>query len=167
MCILGVDPGTIVMGYGVIDESDDELALVSYGALSGNRRSPVGERLSFLYHELEKVIRHEQPEAMAIEQPFVGNNVKSAFAIGKAQAIAMLAAANHNIPSFEYTPAQVKRQVTNYGASSKGQVQQMVKLQLGLDEVPQPEDAADALAVAICHQREIHLKNLLDQQGEG
>jgi crossover junction endodeoxyribonuclease RuvC len=96
-----------------------------------------------------------------VEQPFVAKNVKSALAIGKAQAVAVLVAVNRGIPTFEYTPAQIKRQVANFGTSSKEQVQKMVSLQLGLAQVPQPDDAADALAIALCHIGEIHLENLL------
>jgi len=164
MRILGIDPGTVTMGYGVVEISHDDIALVDSGALDCPERSPMGERLSFLYAELGKIISHYQPDAVAIEQPFVAKNVKSALAIGKAQAVAILAAANQGIPSYEYTPAQVKQRVANYGTSSKGQVQEMVRLHLGLAQVPQPSDAADALAVAICHWREIHLENLLASQ---
>ena len=160
MIILGVDPGTIVMGYGVIESGDDEATLVECGVLNCSARSPMGERLSFLYKELDKIILRHQPEAVAVEQPFVAKNVKSALAIGKAQAVAILAAANRGIPSYEYTPTQVKQRVADYGASSKEQVQEMVRLQLGLAEVP-PSDAADALAVALCHWREMHISNLL------
>lgn len=91
----------------------------------------------------------------------MAQNARSALAIGRAQAVAILAAANGGIPAFEYTPAQVKQRVANYGASSKQQIQEMVRLQLGLSEVPQPSDAADALAVAICHLHEMHLASLL------
>ena len=105
-----------------------------------------------------------QPDEVAVEQPFMANNAKSALAIGRAQAIAMLAAANKGIPTYEYTPTQIKQQVANYGASSKEQIQEMVKLQLGLSQIPQPNDAADALAVALCHLSEIHLSNLLAKQ---
>ena len=126
--------------------------------------SPIGERLSFLYNGLMEVIGHCQPDVVAIEQPFLAKNVKSALAVGKAQAIAILAAANQGIPTYEYTPTQVKQRVANYGASSKEQIQEMVRLQLGLSQVPQPSDAADALAIAICHLREIHLSNLLAEQ---
>ncbi len=160
MIILGVDPGTVAMGYGVIESGDDEATLIECGVLNCSARSPMGERLSFLYKELEKIISHHQPEAVAVEQPFVAKNVKSALAIGKAQAVAILAAANRGIPSYEYTPAQVKQRVADYGASSKEQVQKMVRLQLGLSEAP-PSDAADALAVALCHWREMHISNLL------
>ncbi len=138
--------------------------MVSCGALACQARSPIGERLSFLYHAISDIISQYQPDAVAVEQPFVAQNVKTALAIGKAQAIAILAAANRQIPVYEYTPAQVKQRVSNYGASSKEQIQEMVKLQLGLTEVPQPNDAADALAVALCHQQEAHLNSLLARQ---
>ena len=164
MRILGIDPGTVTMGYGIIDSRNDEITLVDCGALDCPVRSPIGERLSFLYGELGKIISRYEPDAVAVEQPFVAKNVRSTLAIGKAQAIAILAAANRGIPSYEYTPAQVKQRVANYGASSKEQIQEMVRLQLGLSQVPQPSDAADALAVAICHLREIHISNLLARQ---
>lgn len=166
MRVLGVDPGTITMGYGVVESRDDEIALIDCGALVSSERSPIGERLSYLYHELLKIISRHQPEVVAVEQPFVAKNARSALAIGRAQAVALLAAANKGIPTYEYTPAQIKQRVTNYGASSKEQIQEMVKFQLGLAEVPSPSDAADALAVAICHLREIHLSNLLASQKE-
>jgi crossover junction endodeoxyribonuclease RuvC len=166
MKVLGVDPGTIIMGYGVIEERDDKIALVDCGATVSPKRSPIGERLSFLYQALLEIIQRHRPDAVAVEQPFVANNVRSAFAIGRAQATALLAAATQGIPSHEYTPAQVKQRVANYGASSKAQIQEMVRLQLGMSEVPRSEDAADALAVAICHLREAHLGGLLARQGE-
>ena len=140
------------------------MTLVCFNALSCRQRSPIGERLSYFYHELSEIISRYQPEALAVERPFVAKNVSSALAIGKAQAVAILAAANNGIPAYEYTPAQIKRVVANYGASSKEQVQEMVKLQLGLSQPPQPNDAADALAVAICHLREVNLKDLLARQ---
>ena len=167
MKVLGIDPGTRIMGYGVIESKDNEIALVDCGALVSPERSPIGERLSYLYNELLKIIRLHQPDAVAVEQPFVAKNVRTALAIGRAQAVALLAAAGRGIPAFEYTPAQVKQMVANYGASSKEQIQEMVKLQLGLSEVPQPNDAADALAVAICHLRETHLEDILANQREG
>ena len=149
------------MGYGVIEAGEGEVVMVIYGALNSPPRSSMGERLSFLYNHLLEIISHHQPDAVAVEQPFVAKNVRSALAIGKAQAVAMLAAANLGIPTYEYTPAQIKQRITNYGASSKEQIQEMVRLQLGLAQVPQPNDAADALAVALCHLQEIHLSNLL------
>ena len=153
------------MGYGIVEAKDDEIALVDCGALSP-RRSSIGERLCFMYKELVKIIRCFQPDVVVVETPFVGENARSALAIGRAQAVALLAAATQNLPSFEYAPAQIKQTVTSHGASSKEQVQMMVKLQLGLAEVPQPHDAADALAVAICHIRQSHLSELLARQKE-
>ena len=164
MRVMGVDPGTIVMGYGVIDSKDDEIALVDYGVITTKERSAIWERLSYLYGELLKIILRYQPDVVAVEQPFLAKNVKAAMAVGRAQAVAMLAAANRAIPTYEYTPAQVKQRVADYGASSKEQVQEMVKLQLGLSKIPQPSDAADAIAVAICHLREMHLNRLLAGQ---
>ena len=165
MIILGIDPGTLTMGYGVIEDSGDKMTLLDCGALGCPERSPMGERLNFLYTELEKIIARHKPDAIAIEQPFVAKNVKSALAIGKAQAVAILAAANGEVPSYEYTPAQIKQRVANYGAGSKQQIQEMVRLQLGLASVPEPSDTADALAVAICHCHEVHLEGLLAEQG--
>jgi len=161
MRILGIDPGTVVMGYGVIEAENDKTTLVESDALTVTERSPIGERLSFMYHRLLEIISQYQPDAVAIEQPFMAKNVKAALAVGRAQAIAILAAADKGIPTFEYTPTQVKQRVTNYGASTKEQVQEMVKLQLNLTEVPQPNDAADALAVALCHLHETRIESLL------
>lgn len=166
MKILGIDPGTVVMGYGVIESDDSEIALVDYGAIAVPEHFKIGERLNYLYQELLQIIHRHKPDFVAVEQPFVAKNVKSAMAIGRAQAIVLLAAASQKIPAFEYTPAQVKQRVANYGASSKEQIQEMVRLQLGLAEVPQPNDAADALAVALCHVQEMHINDLLTRQGE-
>ena len=164
MRVLGIDPGTITMGYGVIESSEDEITLVECGVLDCSRRSPIGERLSYLYGKLWDIITHYQPDAVAVEQPFVAKNARSALAIGRAQAVAILAATNQGIPTYEYTPTQIKQRAAGYGASSKEQIQEMVRLQLGLSQVPESSDAADALAVAICHLGEIHLNNLLSKQ---
>jgi len=164
MRILGIDPGTVTMGYGVIADEDGEITLIDYGALVAPARSPMGERLHYLHTSLLEIISRHRPDAVAVEQPFVAKDVRAALAIGKAQAIAILAAASRGMSAYEYTPTQVKQKVAGYGASSKEQIQEMVRLQLGLAEVPQPNDAADALAVAICHLRETHLGNVLARQ---
>jgi len=164
MKILGIDPGTVVMGYGVIDAIDDEITLIDYGALTAVKKENIGERLHHLYNGILEVIQRHRPDAVAVEQPFVSKNVRSAMAIGRAQAIALLAATVKGIPTYEYTPTQIKQRVANYGASSKEQIQEMVRLQLGLPEVPQPNDAADAIAVAICHLREAHLSQFISGQ---
>jgi crossover junction endodeoxyribonuclease RuvC len=161
MRVLGIDPGTLNLGYGVVDEDAGEMAMVDCGVVSLSSKVPVEQRLSSLYKKLVEIVARHQPDEVAIEEPFVAGNVRSALAIGRAQAIAMLAAANKNLPVFRYLPTQVKQQVTDYGGSSKEQVQEMVRLQLGLAERPQPSDAADALAVAICHLHQKHIEILL------
>ena len=164
MKILGIDPGTRIMGYGIIHADDDDITLVDFGVLIPSKSDNASERLHDLHQGVLEVIRRHHPGAVAVEQPFIAKNVRSAMAIGRAQAIVLLAAASENIPAFEYTPTQIKQRVANYGASSKEQIQEMVRLQLGLDSIPEPDDAADALAVAICHVREIHLNNILANQ---
>jgi crossover junction endodeoxyribonuclease RuvC len=167
MKVLGIDPGTVVTGYGVIASDNDELTVVDYGAIKGKARSPIGERLFLLYSRILEVLAKHQPDVVAVEEPFVAKNVRSAMAVGRAQAVAILAAASRNIPTYEYSPAQVKQRVADYGASSKEQIQEMIRLQLGLKDVPAPDDAADALAVALCHLREVHLSDLIEKQGKG
>jgi len=164
MKVLGIDPGTKVTGYGIVTSEDGETALVAYGAIAAPERAGIGERLSYIFKQLDAIIETHRPDVVAVEQPFVAKNARTALAIGRAQAVAILAAALKDIPTHEYTPAQVKQRVANYGASRKEQIQEMVRLQLGLSEVPRPDDAADALAVALCHLQETHLDNLLAGQ---
>jgi crossover junction endodeoxyribonuclease RuvC len=162
MRILGVDPGTMNLGYGVVDDGE-EMHMVDCGVIKLPCRLPMEERLRSLYNELSKIICRHKPREVAIEEPFIGHNVKSAFAIGKAQAIAILAAVNQELPVYYYSPAKVKQQITSYGQSDKQQVQEMVRVQLGLAELPQPSDAADALAVAMCHIQQRRLSHWLTQ----
>jgi crossover junction endodeoxyribonuclease RuvC len=164
MRILGIDPGTVIMGYGVLEIEGDKTSLVDCGALTTEARSPIGERLFYLYTELAKIISASHPDVVAVEEPFVAKNARSALAIGRAQAVAILAGSSQGIPVYEYTPAQVKQRVANYGASSKEQIQEMVRLQLGLREPPRPADAADALAVALCHIGEMRFNELVARQ---
>jgi crossover junction endodeoxyribonuclease RuvC len=166
MRILGVDPGTIHLGYGVVD-GEDEMRLVDCGVISLSPRLPMEQRLRSLYRELGKIIARHKPNEVAIEEPFIGDNVRSAFAIGKAQAIAILAAVNRGLPVYYYSPASVKKQMTSYGQSNKQQVQEMVRVQLALSELPQPSDAADALAVAMCHIRQRRLERRVAEQAPG
>ena len=163
MRVLGIDPGTIILGYGIVD-GEERIRMVDYGVLNCSSRTPIEERLRSLYVGLSKIIAKHKPNEVAIEEPFVGHNAKSAFAIGRAQAIAILAAANHGLPIYYYSPAQVKQQISNYGGSGKEQMQEMVKIQLGLPQLPQPSDAADALAVAICHIQQSHFNHWLAER---
>jgi crossover junction endodeoxyribonuclease RuvC len=160
MRILGIDPGTIVSGYGILDNTDGFTVMVGCGVLTAQAKLQPAQRLSIIYKQLEKLIAKYKPDVVAVETPFVGQNIASALAIGKAQALALLAAANKNIPVYEYSPAKVKQMVTGYGAGSKEQVQKMVRMELGLTEFLHPTDAADALAVALCHISETHLEQL-------
>lgn len=167
MRILGVDPGTVTMGYGVIDEGGEEAKLIGCGVLTSPRERRVAERLWRLYRGLKEVIQRYEPREVAIEEPFVAKNIHSALAVGRAQAVAILAAGDRDLPVYTYTPTQVKQAVTDYGGSHKEQVQEMVRLQLGLSSPPQPNDAADALAVALCHLRQRHLLKLMEGEDVG
>jgi crossover junction endodeoxyribonuclease RuvC len=161
MKILGIDPGTVVMGYGVIESDGDAITLVDFGAIKAPEKAEIGERLSLLFNQLTKVIKKHRPDTVAVEAPFFSKNVHSAIAIGQAQAIAILAASNCRLPVHEYPPAKVKQAVAGYGTADKEQVQEMVRLQLGLQKAPHPTDASDALAVAICHVQETRLENIV------
>ena len=150
MRVLGVDPGTVRMGYGVLDEGET-LLTVDFGVLSCPSRVALPERLYRLYLGLVDLITRYQPSEVAVEEPFVAVNVRSALALGRAQATAIIAATSQGIVVSEYSATEVKRVVADYGRSGKEQIQEMVRIQLGLPAVPQPNDAADALAVALCH----------------
>lgn len=151
LVILGVDPGLTRTGFGLIRVLDNGLALVHYGTFSPTRQGGLAERLAQLYDALKQVIATWQPAEVAVEEPFVAANVRSAMAIGQARAVVLLAAAHAGLPVFQYAPTAIKTAIAGYGRSDKAQVQQVVRLQLGLHEVPSPADAADALAIAICH----------------
>jgi len=166
MRVLGIDPGTITMGYGIIDSDATNVVLVKFGAIKCSSRVSLPERLGHLYKELSAVIKEYHPDVVAVEQPFVSENVRTALAVGMAQSVAILAATNTEHKVYCYSPAQVKQRVANYGASSKEQIQQVVKMQLELTELPEPTDASDALAVALCHLGEVRYKELMAQQGE-
>ena len=150
MRVLGIDPGTVSLGYGVVDVGD-EMRMVDCGVLRFSSQIPVEERLQCVYRGLSEVIVRHRPSEAAIEEPFVGRNVRSAFRIGRAQAAAILSAVDAGLPVYYYSPARVKQQITSYGRSDKQQVREMVRIQLRLPCAPEPFDATDALAVAICH----------------
>jgi len=162
MRILGIDPGTIKLGYGVVD-GDEEMHIVDCGVINLLSRVPMEERLRSLYDGLSKIIAKHKPSEVAIEEPFVGHNIRSAFAVGRAQAIAILAASKQGLPIYYYSPAKIKQQITNYGQSDKQQVQEMVRIQLRLPQLDLPGDAADALAVAICHLQQSRFNQWLTE----
>lgn len=160
MRTLGIDPGLALMGYGLIEAIDDNLTAIDYGVISTPADTAITERLGTLYHRIIEIIERYRPSEVAIES-FVAKNLRTALAVGQARGVAILAAANKKLPVYDYSPLQVKQQVSGYGRCSKAQVQQMVKILLGLAYPPQPDDAADALAVAICHIQQSGLSRLL------
>lgn len=159
--LLGIDPGTAVTGWGVIDHVHDKSRLVGHGTIVTSAREPGHERLSQIYHGILGVIDKYQPEAAAIEELFGGVNIKTALAVGQARGVIVLACAERGLEPFDYTPLRIKQAVVGYGRASKVQVQQMVKALLGLPRVPAPDHAADALGVAICHAHSMKTNNLM------
>jgi len=150
MIILGVDPGTAATGYGVIKKTADKLELVCYGNIQTSPDSPPAERLSEIDRQLANLIKKNRPQKIAVENIFFFKNQKTVIGVSQARGVILARAAKMNIPVVEFTPLQIKQAVTSYGRADKTQVQKMVKLLLSLKETPQPDDAADALAAAIC-----------------
>lgn len=149
---MGIDPGIAITGYGIIQTGTrNEYQCIDYGVVTTQAGTPDAERLSILYDELTALIQRYQPDSSAVEKLFFQKNVKTALAVGQARGVVMLTLAQANLPIQEYTPNDVKQTVCGYGSADKQQVQRMVQTLLHLDELPKPDDAADALAVAICH----------------
>ncbi len=159
--VLGIDPGTATTGYGLVREEGDTLQAVAFGVIRTEAGEPLAERLGTLYAQLSELVRTYNPAAAAVEELFFSRNVRTAMAVGQARGVALLALVHAHIPVDEYTPREVKQAVAGYGNASKEQVQEMVRLLLNLSDVPQPDDAADALAIAICHLHSIRMKTLL------
>ncbi|MCX5726620.1 MAG: crossover junction endodeoxyribonuclease RuvC [Candidatus Saganbacteria bacterium] len=158
MLTLGIDPGIATTGFGLIKESDAKLNLIDYGIITTEPSSQTEKRLSKLYRELKNLINEYKPQCVAIEKLFFGVNAKSAMAVGQARGIILLSSAEMRVPVFEYTPIEVKIAVAGYGKAGKIDVQKMVKALLSMDRVPKPDDAADALAIAICHAHSYKMK---------
>lgn len=151
MRVLGIDPGSDRTGYGCVETSGTHHGLVTCGAVSTRGTAPFTEKLLRIHRELARLIEACRPECVAIETVFSAVNARSALKLGHVRGVAMLAAAEADVPVAEYTPAEIKRAVVGYGRAEKHQMQQMVRLLLGMAAVPSPHDVADALAVAICH----------------
>jgi len=151
MRVLGIDCGSRITGYGVIDSDGADCVFIRCGAIRTKPADPIAERLKSIYDGIVEVIRDVQPEAAAFEGLFYATNVQSALKLGHVRGVSMFAAAEANLPVFEYSPLEVKSAVTGYGRAEKPQVQQMVRALLKLSAPPEPFDASDALAVAICH----------------
>lgn len=161
MLILGVDPGSHVTGYGLISSNGEKSNLIESGVIELTRNAALPEKLREIYEGLVRIIKSHRPHQFAIEQAFYSKNAKSALIMGEARGAALLAAAKSNIPIGEYSPKEVKCATVGTGSASKSQVQFMVQKLLRLKEPPQPSDAADALAVALCHAQRIRHNNIM------
>jgi len=151
MRIIGIDPGTGILGFGVIDVEGTKMSLVDAGVITTPAHTPHGERLEDIYDSLTEIIRDNKPDQMSIEKLFFSRNITTAMSVAEARGVALLVGVQAKIPIFEYTPNQIKQTVTGSGSADKKQVQEMVRMQLALKEVPKPDDCADAIAAAITH----------------
>lgn len=159
--VLGIDPGIGTTGYGIVGEDDQgEVVLIAYGAIETKPGEPMPERLKVLHEGITGLFGQYQPESVAVEQLFFGKNVTTAISVGQARGVALLAAAQAGLQVYEYKPAEVKQALSGYGNADKRQMQEMVKLLLHLDQIPRPDDAADAVAIAVCHLHSQRLRRL-------
>lgn len=158
MRVLGIDPGTVTTGYGMVEQRGDTLHAITFGAISPPASLPFAQRLHRIHQELRTLLIRVRPDCAAIEAVFFARNVQTALRLGQARGVALLALAQEGVEIHEYSALEVKQAVTSYGRAVKGQVQEMVRLLLDLAETPRPADAADALAVAICHHHAAALK---------
>jgi crossover junction endodeoxyribonuclease RuvC len=164
MIILGIDPGTATTGYGLVaEDATGEARLLRCGAILTAAGVPMPERLLAIHREVTALIRDYSPDALAVEALFFGRNVTTALTVGQARGVVLLAAAQAELPVYEYKPAEVKQALVGYGKAEKAQIQEMVRMLLGLPEVPRPDDAADAVAVAICHLHSQRLRRLVEE----
>lgn len=154
MRILGIDPGTGILGFGVIDVGEKSrlsFSMVDAGVVRTPAHTPHDIRLEDIYNSLKEIIEANKPDVCSVEKLFFTRNITTAMSVAEARGVALLVAKQHAVPIFEYTPLQIKQTITGYGKAGKKQVQEMVRVQLNLSEVPQPDDCADALAAAITH----------------
>ena len=165
MLTLGIDPGTAITGYGLVREEAGGLALIDCGVITTPAGQPLPARLQTIYQELSNLVARLQPAVAAVEELFFSRNVRTALSVGHARGVALLALADAGLPIYEYKPAEVKQAIAGYGGADKHQVQEMVRMLLNLDHVPQPDDAADAVAVAVCHIHSAHMAALIEQAG--
>jgi crossover junction endodeoxyribonuclease RuvC len=161
--VLGIDPGTATTGFGLVaEDAAGEVHLVRCGVVQTPAHTPMPERLHQLYREVTALLREAAPVAMAIEALFFGRNVTTALTVGQARGVVLLAAAQAGVPVYEYKPSEVKQALVGYGSADKHQMQEMVRLMLGLEDIPRPDDAADAVAIAICHLHSARLRRLTE-----
>ena len=160
MLVIGIDPGTATTGYGLVRETEDRsLEAVDFGVIQTPADMSMPERLVLLYDKLNEILDFHRPDSSAVEMLFFQRNVKTAITVGQGRGVVLLALARASVPSAEYSPLEIKQALTGYGGAEKQQVQEMARLLLDLEETPQPDDAADALAVAICHLHSMKIKD--------
>jgi crossover junction endodeoxyribonuclease RuvC len=162
--ILGIDPGYAIIGYGILKFEGNSFQILDYGSIETKAGTEFSDRLKRIYLGMKELIEIHKPDAVAVEELFFNKNTKTAMKVSHGRGVILLSGALNNIDVFEYTPLQVKQAVCGYGRADKNQVQQMVKMILGLNEVPKPDDTADALAVAICHGHSYNLNSLKDSK---
>ncbi|MEY3601447.1 MAG: hypothetical protein RL169_691 [Armatimonadota bacterium] len=167
MIILGFDPGTATTGFGVVESVNDVLRPIDVGVILTPSDMPIEERLLSIYTDVNTLLDKYNPDTVATERLFFDRNVTNALSVGRAIGVILLAVAQRGLPWMEYTPMQVKTSVTGYGGADKNQIQQMVVRLLGLADFPKPDDAADALAIAICHAHSLKLKSIGMNQSRG
>ncbi|RJO62030.1 crossover junction endodeoxyribonuclease RuvC [candidate division WS5 bacterium] len=155
MIILGIDPGTATTGYGVIESENGDIKEVSHGCILTKSQEELEKRLDIIFDELTKLIKEFKPDMIAVEELFFASNAKTAISVGHARGVILLACSKAKVPVYEYTPLQVKQAICGYGRGEKQQIQKMVKTLLSLKEIPKPDDAADGLAIAICHANSV------------
>lgn len=163
MRVLGIDPGTAITGYGVVEEQGGELRALAFGVIKTPAKQPLPTRLQTIYRGVKELALEWKPSAAAVEELFFSSNVRTAMSVGQARGVTLLALADAGLSVAEYTPLAVKQAVSGYGGADKAQMQEMVRLLLGLAEMPRPDDAADALAVAVCHLNSASLAALSDE----
>ena len=164
MRILGIDPGTAITGYGVVEEVRGDVRPLTFGVIRTLSGQPLPGRLQSIYRAVRELATEWEPGAAAVEELFFSSNVRTAMSVGHARGVTLLALADAGLDVAEYTPLSIKQAVTGYGGADKAQIQEMVRLLLGLAEAPRPDDAADALAVAICHLHSARLVALSERQ---
>ena len=160
MIILGIDPGTATTGYGIVEKQGNKITPVTFGAILTAKEMELPDRLLIIYTQINRLLDLHEPDVMVTERLFFSNNVTTAMAVGRTVGVVTLAAAQRGLPCVEYRPVEVKMAVAGYGAAEKKQVQYMVAQLLKLDKPPKPDDAADALAIAVCHAHSSYMTQM-------
>jgi crossover junction endodeoxyribonuclease RuvC len=168
MLVIGIDPGTAITGYGLVqEEHDGKLTVIDYGVIKTPAKMAMPKRLLHIYRELKEIVLLHRPDSGAVEKLFFQKNVRTAISVGQGRGVAILALAEVDMPVFEYSPSEIKSSISGYGDADKVQMQYMIKAILEIDEIPKPDDAADALAVAVCHIHKARINHLSQNMKDG